>query len=170
VSDPSVVTRAQALAKAQVIQQAAAAFPGVINPQEAVKRVFEAAQIDDIEALIAQPQGPPPNVLADIDKTKSETALNTAKIEETKAKAAKDLADARATTGEAQAEGATHAAFVLGATHEGGVSNLEGAPSVSMGVQGNGDGLGAAIQGVAGGELGEEQPGPAVPEGMPNAG
>lgn len=151
VSDPSVVTRAQALAKAQVIQQTAATFPNAINPQAAAKRVLEAAQIDNPEELITQPpKEPPPQMVADIDKTKSETALNLARAKEAEAGGAKDIADARATTGEAQAEGAANAAFALGTAVEGGIPDLEGAPGDGMGVPGlpgNGAGGGEGMDG-----------------------
>lgn len=160
VSDPSVVTRAQALAKAQVIQQTDAAFPKVLNPVEAVKRVFEAAQIDDFEALIAEPpKEPPPQMVADIDKTKSETALNLAKAEQAKASGTKDIADARATTGEAQAEGAVNASFLLGTAVERGLPSVEGAPGDAVGLSGLSSDGGTGAGGVDGGVL--EQPSPA---------
>lgn len=131
VSDPTVVTRAQALAKAQVIQQTAAAFPQAVNPVAAVKRIFEAAQIDEADELIVQPsKEPPPNVVAEIKETESKAAMNTAhaKLYE---------ADAAVKAGEAQQEGAERAAFELGATDLGRVPGLAGQPSGdAMGAQG----------------------------------
>jgi chaperonin GroES len=170
VSDPSVVTRAQALAKAQVIQQTAQAFPGAVNPAEAVKRVFEAADIDPEGLVNEPPKEPPPNVVADIKKTESETRLNDAKAAEANATGVKDIADARATESVAQAEGAHHAAFELGATHQGRVPGLEGAPGEPMGLQGPADGIGGAAPSLDGQELGPGQPGPGDADGMAQPG
>jgi chaperonin GroES len=124
VSDPSVVTKMQALAKAQVIQQVAAAFPNALNMQAAAKRMFEAADIDNPEELIAQPQ---PNPLMD------------AKTRETNANADLKAAQAMDATVEAGSKfGALHAA------DQGGVPGMAGAPGDAMGAQGPGGGGGDA--------------------------
>lgn len=153
VSDPSVVTRAQQLAKAQVIQQTEAAFPNVMDKAEAIKMILEAAQIDNDKLVPPPPKGPNPAMVADLQKTASETEKNLAQ-------ARNYDADARVKTGEAQAEGAVNAAFALGATHEGGVSGVEGRPGQPMGVPslgGSGEGAGADM---AGGVMGESPGGP----------
>lgn len=160
VSDPSVVTRAQALAKAQVIQQAAVAFPSAVNPHTAVLRLFEAADIDNPEALIVQPPAqPPPNVIAELQKTASETDKNTAQAEHYRAQAAVE-------TGQAQLEGAHAAAFTLGSAHQGGVPGLAGQPGQPMGVPSPPNGGGNPAGGMAPGIVGQGGPQPAPPNGV----
>ncbi len=152
VSDPSVVTRAQALAKGQVIQQVAVAFPGAINPQEAAKRIFEAAQIENPDALIVQPpQGPPPEMIAEIKKKGAEADQAAAHAEVYRA-------DAAVKTGQAHQEGAELAAFALGAAHEGGIPSVAGEPGQPMGGPGPPGGVGQPQAGVGGIDLGP-QPG-----------
>lgn len=164
VSDPSVVTRAQALAKVQVIQQTAVAFPGAVNPAEAAKRIFEAAQIDEPEALIVQPpKEPPPNVVAELKKTDSETAKNVATAQKTEA-------ETKIMTGEAQTEGALDAAFSLGAAHEGVVPGVEGAPGQPMGVQGAQGGGGPPEAGVGSDLVDQGGGGPVGADGAALAG
>lgn len=171
VSDPSVVTRSQALAKVQVIMQVAQAFPGVVNGPEAAKRAFEGAQIDEPESLIVQaPKQPPPQLVAEIDKTKSETALNLAKADQAKAGGLKDVAEARVKTGAAHAEGAMSAAFSLGSTHAGGIPGLEEPPSQPMGGQGDVGPLATPEGGLAPSELGGGGGEPAPADGMPGQG
>jgi hypothetical protein len=134
VSDPSVVTKMQALAKAQVIQQVAAAFPNALNMQAAAKRMFEAAEIDNPEELIAQPQ---PNPLME------------AKTRETNANADLKAAQAMDATVEAGSKfGALHAA------DQGGVPGLAGAPGDAMGAPGGQGGGGGPEGGMAGPQLG----------------
>lgn len=59
VADPNAVTDMQALGKAQVIQSTIG-VPGV-NTEEAIRRIYAAAKIEDIDKLIQpQPQGPDP--------------------------------------------------------------------------------------------------------------
>jgi len=163
VSDPSVVTRAQALAKAQVIQQTAQAFPNVLNPQAAVKRILEAAQIDNPEELLPQPGPPPPQMVAELKKTESETARNLAQAENYQA-------DAAVKTGEAQMEGAVNAAFALGTAVEGGVPSLAGEPGQPMGVSGPSSGGGGPAPGMDGGQLGPGGGQPPPAGGAPLAG
>jgi chaperonin GroES len=166
VSDPSVITKAQALAKAQVIQQVAGVWPNAVNPATALRRVFEAAGIDNPDELIVQPpKEPPPNVIADIDKTKSETTLNLAKAAQANAGGVKDIADARATEGTSHAQGATDAAFALGSTHQGRVSGVEGPPGEPVGVQGPPDGQPSPAAGVDPGVVDAGPGGPPIPDG-----
>lgn len=165
VSDPTVVTRAQALAKAQVIQQTAAAFPGAINPQAAAKRTLEAAEIENVQELLSEPQPPPPQMLADVDKTKSETTLNLAKAKEAEASAGQKAADAQVKTGEAHAQGAQDAAYQLGTAHEGGLADVGGEPGQPMGVPGAPDGGGGPADGMGQPDLGAGPVGGAGPPG-----
>jgi chaperonin GroES len=128
VSDPTVVTKMQALAKAQVIGQVNQQFPGALNPQASAKRMLEAAEIDDADGLIVQPQ---PNPLME------------AKTQEATANAANKHASALRTTVEAGAMfGALHGAV------EGGVSGLEGAPGDPMGSGGGPVGVGGPEGGM----------------------
>ena len=83
VSDPSTVTKMQKLAKAQFVMgtmQGLAAVGG--DPREALKRAFEAADVEDIDKLLPppQPQQPDPRMVAQIEAVGS--------------KALKDKADA----------------------------------------------------------------------------
>jgi len=60
-SDPNVVTEAQRLAKAQGLAEL---MPlGALNPQEVTKRILEAQEQPNIEALMQMPpSGPPPEI------------------------------------------------------------------------------------------------------------
>lgn len=60
-SDPNVVTDAQRLAKAQGLAELMAL--GALNPQEVTKRILEAQDQPNIEALMQMPpSGPPPEI------------------------------------------------------------------------------------------------------------
>lgn len=89
VSDPSSVTKMQKAAKAQFIMgtmKELAAVGG--DPREALKRVYEAFDIEDIEKLLPPPQPAPPDPVAEADAAAK------------KARAMKDAAGA----GKAEAE------------------------------------------------------------------
>lgn len=62
VSDPSSVTRMQKMAKSQFIMSTMEALAGVGgDPREALRRAYEAADIEDIDKLLPPPPpGPPP--------------------------------------------------------------------------------------------------------------
>ena len=114
VSDPSAVTKTQAIAKAQALQQ----FMGQpwANSSEIFKRILEAIEIENPEALVAQPPPPPPEAMA--------------KAESEKAGAAKDMADAEKSAAQAEQikmENAGVAALV------GGIPGMEGPPGIPMG-------------------------------------
>lgn len=98
VSDPTVVTKAQQLAKAQFAMQ----FMGqpFADSQAIMLRALEAADIDNPDQLVAKPGPPPPMMMAEVDKVKSETALNLAKADQAKGTALKNVADAGKTAGE----------------------------------------------------------------------
>jgi len=150
--------------------QLAKDFPGVINPAEAARRALEAADIEPEGLVNEPPKEPPSNVVAEIKKVESETVLNLAKAEQANASGVKDIADARATEGAAQMEGANAAAFELGATDAGRVPGVEGSPGQPMGAASPGDGIGGAEGGMGGAELGSEPGGPALPDGIADAG
>lgn len=95
VSDPAVVTKMQAMARASFLQQ----FLGTpfVNSLEIMKRIFEAADIPNPDELLPKAPEPDPVVVADVEKTKSETALNEAKTIETMAQAGKAVGETEAT-------------------------------------------------------------------------
>lgn len=84
ISDPTAVTHMQQLSKAQFLGQ----FLGKgLNDGEIYRRMFAAANIDDIDTILQSP-GPNPQVVAEVDKTKSETDRNKAETMLTLSKAA----------------------------------------------------------------------------------
>ena len=88
VADPSQVTDAQKMAKAQLIREEAATNP-VVNKEKATRRVFQAAGIEDIDELITpMPAGPDPLMAANAE----------AEVQKKKASAMKDLATAEKTS------------------------------------------------------------------------
>ncbi len=157
VSDPTVVTKAQALAKAQVIQNVAQALPGVVNPQKAALRVFQAADIDNPEELIAQPAEPGPMDKATLAVAETKAKLQDAQsvkaladADKAKADGLKSAADAGATVGEHEGRGLAHGAFA------GGMASLEEQPGDPMGGQGLQPGGGGPEAGVVEPLLGSE--------------
>lgn len=137
VSDPTVVTKAQALAKSQVIMNVSQAMPGVVNPQKAALRVFQAADIDNPEELIAQPAEPGPMDKAALAVEETKAKLQDAQAQKALADAGKaqagglkEAAQAGAITGEHEGRGLAHGAFA------GGMASLEEQPGDPMGGQG----------------------------------
>lgn len=90
VSDPSTVTRMQKMAKAQYIQGTIPLLASVGgDSREALRRAYEAADVEDIDKLLPAPQPPavpPPDPIAE--------AARAAQVDGLVAKAAKDSADA----------------------------------------------------------------------------
>jgi chaperonin GroES len=94
VSDPASVTRMQKMARASYIQSTIpllAEFGG--DPREALRRSYEAADIEDIDKLLPAPKGPPP------PDPKLE-AMKDAEIAVKQADAAKKGAEAQKTAAE----------------------------------------------------------------------
>lgn len=93
VSDPQTVTKMQKMARAQFLGQFMAA-PG-INPQEIMRRMFEAADVDDIDELFVKP-----------DPMQAQMAMMAAQkgMEAQDAATGKDVAQAQKYAVEAQAK------------------------------------------------------------------
>lgn len=96
VADPEAVTRMQEMAKAQLVMEAAE--KGMADPAEAMTRVFEAASIDDADALL-----PKPDPMAEQMKmmtakaAEADVAMKLAELQMTMAKTRQANADAFAT-------------------------------------------------------------------------
>jgi chaperonin GroES len=134
VSDPNMVTRLQKMAKAQFLMQTGTNNPNV-DQRELITRVFEAADVEDMEKIIPPPvQGQTdPEMVANLDKIASEAERN-------KAQAMLSLANADKTKAETAKIG-TDVGTQIGIA-EGGmnaedngrrVSDLEGSPGNAMG-------------------------------------
>ncbi len=134
IADPNAVTDMQSLGKAQVIQSTIG-IPGV-NTEEALRRIYAAAKIEDIDKLIAPtPQGPDPIQLeqakvelraknAEAVKNISTASLNKAKAMQTEAEIGHTQAmvgQTQATTAKTQVE-AQHIAQQAAEHHAGLVS------------------------------------------------
>jgi chaperonin GroES len=93
VADPTSVTRMQSAAKAELVMQAA--MNGMADPAEASKRIFEAASIPDVEALMPKPDPMAP-VMAQMQMQGAQAALavQLVQVEKTMAEIAKLRADA----------------------------------------------------------------------------
>lgn len=175
VSDPTVVTHQQRLAKAQVIQQVAASFPNAINQQAAARRILEAADIDNPDELVVQPT-PPPGMAEDIQNTAADTELKKAGALEKQTGAAKNqaltakaLAETGVIAGEAHQEGMMDgiqgALATQGPGISGGPASVAGQPGNPMGAESAPAGVGGPEGGVGGGVVGDAASGPAPVEG-----
>ena len=103
VSDPLSVTRIQKMAKAQFLQ---ASLPMAeianIDAQEVMRRVYEAADIQNIDKLFRKPGPPPepdPRIEADVMKTMSDAGLNAVKAEREKFDIRRDAMELGAASG-----------------------------------------------------------------------
>ncbi len=129
VSDPTSVTRMQKLARAQFVWQIAQNNP-LIDQQEALRRIFEAADVEDADKLFAPPS--PPNPLAQ--------AGAEAELQKTQSEAARNSAQAKKTTVDALRT-ATETGMMMGAASDpfaGGISGMEGGPGDALGYGGDG--------------------------------
>lgn len=84
VSDPNSVTRLQKMAKAQFLLQTGKGDP-IVDQRELMMRVYEAADVEDIEKLIppasTEPAQPDPVMVAEVNKVGSEIEKNEAQAE-----------------------------------------------------------------------------------------
>ena len=106
VADPQSVTKMQEMAKAQLLMDLAG--QGLVNPQEAVRRILEAASIGEIEALAPEPDPVQAQMqaqiqdmqlqaaMADLAQKRADLEMTAAKIEAERVSAMKDLSDMEA--------------------------------------------------------------------------
>lgn len=135
VADPSAVTSAQRIAKAQVL----AGLRGTgLNDMEIARRILEAANIEDVDALMPQQQAaqPDPLMLAELRVKTSQANLNDAKAAQAGANATKTGVEVGRTLGE-------------GDGYAGGASGLDPASGDPMG-DGSSGGAGSAAGGGMG--------------------
>ena len=80
VADPKMVTDMQRMTHAQLLMQIAEhpAFGPIQNPQEALRRIYEAAGTEEPDKLIVKQQGPAPGEVAQLEELQSKTAKNMA--------------------------------------------------------------------------------------------
>lgn len=144
VSDPQSVTKMQKLAKAQLVLEASKEAP-FVDKMEAMKRFFEAADVEDIEKLIPPPQPPDPEIEALAKRAaEAEVELNETNAVKNLATALKALADAEAAEAGSQMGMYGQMLAMLQAEHsmemdindparQGGIPGLEGQPADPMG-------------------------------------
>lgn len=170
VADPTSVTKAQRIAKAQAIYGLSAENP-VINKVEATKRMLEAIGAEDIEQLMVPPPQPDPEVEALMKRgAEAEVAEKEAGVEKANADAVAKLAGALKSLADAegveagtqmgfygqvlqmlQAEHAMENDIVGQAAGQGGIPGMEGQPGDPMGAGapgGGSPGVGAAGGGI----------------------
>lgn len=98
VSDPATVTRMQKMARAQLIQQSIPILAAVGgDTREALRRTYEAADIEDIDKLLPPPKPTPPDPMAE-----AQARLVTAKAMEAEGGANEKMAKAAVTVIEGQ--------------------------------------------------------------------
>ena len=124
VSDPTSVTRMQKLARAQFVWGLAQNNP-LLDQGKVLRRVLEAADVEDAEDLFAPPAQPNPiaeaGAQAELAKTQSEAMKN-------EAQGQKAQADALATAAET--------GFMMGAQndpYQGGIPGMAGGPNDALG-------------------------------------
>lgn len=171
VSDPSVSTNTQKLAKAQVVREIAAGKP-YLDQAKVDRRALEAAEVPDIDELFVPPQ--PPDPLLDVIKD-LEVKGRLATIAKDLASALKSVADAEAA--EAGQELPYYQMFLtaLMQGHQMETADnapIPGGPGGLPGMAGPaGDQMGAQPVQGAGGDLGAGAGGiPAGPISVPDAG
>lgn len=96
VTDPSAVSKMQKLAKAQFVYETAKENP-LVNQEVALRRMYEAADVDDVDELIVPPPQPDPAEVAFMEAVKQlGLQEQMAKITELYTKSIKNVADAEA--------------------------------------------------------------------------
>lgn len=157
VSDPSSVTRMQKMARAQFLF----GLKGQgLDDAEIMRRVLEAADIEDADKLFPKQQGPDPLAQANLAKITGQAQQAATAADLNVAKAAQIGAQVGRELGEADA----------GTTDGGGLPDMARPPGQPMGVPGAPDGFGGAEGGVGPGVMGDGPGGPPAFDGIARAG
>lgn len=153
ISDPATVSKMQKLAKAEFVFQTSQGNP-LVNPHEALRRMYEAADVEDIDKLLMPPPEPDPEEEM-LKRIITELALEKQEADITKVHA--DTLNAIAAA-EAAEEGPQIEAYLGylnflqgmlqsklgGQDGQGGLPSMEGQPSDPMGAEAlGGPGAGA---------------------------
>ncbi|MDB6036000.1 MAG: hypothetical protein JWM16_6338 [Verrucomicrobiales bacterium] len=177
-SDPSVSSKMQKLAKAEFVLASAKDNP-IVDQAEALKRYYEAADIEDIDKLIKLPPPPDPlmQMLGELEAQEKMTGIT-----ETLTKALLNIANAEAAEAgqqlgmydmflkSLQAEIGAHQSANPADPGQGQLPTMEGQPSDPMGAGAPGGaqpGDGSGAEGIPVPSSPPPQPGPAV--GVPAA-
>lgn len=169
VADPKAVTSMQKMSRAQFLLELAQ--NQLVDPQEAVRRVLEAAAIDDAEALIPQPdpammqqqmlmqQVQEELTVIDIRLRQAELEKTEAETLATLAKAEKDAAEVDLLPMKARIEELRMMREALGATRQridaGSARRMAGQPGDAMAAGGASQGGGAQPQVLGGAAMGQ---------------
>lgn len=92
VADPSAVTDMQKIARMNVVAQYIGT--GLQDDREALRRLYEVARIDDIDALLPEPQGPSPQEQMAMANADAEIRAKGARAMRDEAAGKKDLVEA----------------------------------------------------------------------------
>lgn len=166
VSDPQAVTKMQKLAKAQLVMEVGKENP-FVNQEESLRRFFAAADVEDIDKLMAKPPEPDPEQVAmmklaaklGLEKTEAEVmktiteallALATAGAQEVKSDIAHNQLVLKTIETEIDGETAQNG--------QGLVPGMEGQPGDAMGAQAPGGAGNAGSPAVAGPAMGGSDP------------
>lgn len=155
VSDPGSVTRMQKMARAQFLMTLKGQG---LDDAEILRRVLEAADIEDADKLFPKQAGPDPVTEANLAKTAAQARQADTTAELNMAKVAQIGADVGHKLGEADGH-------VEGAADSGGLPGVAGAPGEPVGLPDAGEGGGGPEGGMGPTELGGGLGGPASPDG-----
>ena len=182
VADPSMTTSAQKLARAQFLMQVGAGNP-ILDQKEIMRRVLEAAAIDNIETLMPEPDPAAVQQQQDMEKQQMQVMLRQAMADilETEAGAAESAASARLKEIQGNIEAQEHAinlaamrisawqlmGGMYGPQANGpGMGGMGGVPDPALGggvLPGAGGPIGPAPQNMGGPPMGQPGPGPGGP-------
>lgn len=175
VSDPSISSRMQELARAEFIMAVAKDNPSV-NQFEATRRMFEAGQVSEIDALLVPPPQPDPETEW-LMKIAAALELDdkAADILKKQTGAIKDLADADSKEGAGKLAKlrllleALKTEIEAGQNGQGRVPGMEGQPGDEMGAGPSGGALGGNGNAMPGPAMADVQSGDSGMAGMPGS-
>lgn len=138
VADPTAVTSAQRIAKAQVL----AGMRGIgLDDMEINRRILEAASIENIDALMPKQSAPDPLALAELRVKTSQANLNDARAQQAGAQATKTGVEVGHSLGESDG-------------YAGRVPSVDAGLADTMGAGGSGDASAGAGGGMGSGPVG----------------